>query len=667
MMLFRRRITYPSNKCFYITTLTSSSSSSSTTTTIFRNKLNEVFHLKSNINGIRPSRQSDLDDLLSKYFSEISIQDLLLLFRYASRKNDVSLAKWTSDVTRFISNINVKLQASQILELLCGLKCMSLPENGVKDISAFDKSFSMTKIGTSHESQIYELVSLYNKSIQELQFKIKISSPQLAGIFYSFARLNGFREEMMGLVENLTPSVEACEDTFTSGDIARMLYGLRNFSSAYKPVQELLRILVTKLSKARITTTSNTFTAQEMAMSLYGLQGIRSHDPHALSLINALTIKLHACPARFNAQYISMSLYGLQGMANSEEIHKLLSVLTPKISQVREKFSAQAIGNSLYGLQHMDSKHIEVRNVLSALLPHIQACKEPFQPCNIALSLYGLHHMDSHEPEVLAVLEALIPKIAVCAETFRPSEVSMSLYGLRRMDYTQPEVLRVLEELVPRCCGCVQRLSLSELSMSIYGLQGLRSNTPQIVPALTMLTNFAISIRLGHNSNSCTSNNKMKPQHVAMILYGLRNMYTLDTVSGRYVLDLLAALLPLLKTCTDKFNSQEVAMTIFGLRGLNASHHEVQELITILIPKIGTCQESLSDIGIQMVLLGQANLNSRYRVVRELRSVLKPLLVDRAADIGMTLRWQNKSGVREKGETVVTEEQLVDMHFSLAW
>lgn len=153
----------------------------------FRNRLNQIFHVNSN----QSTRQRDIDDLLSGSFRDVSIKDFLLLLRYSLKKPDVTLSKWIDEISTFIYECNFKLQANQIVELLCGLKCMSLPHGETNNFPSNNTLIPLKKIESIHESRLCKLIHVYNHKIREQpDIVLKLNHSQVASIFYNFSRLN---------------------------------------------------------------------------------------------------------------------------------------------------------------------------------------------------------------------------------------------------------------------------------------------------------------------------------------------------------------------------------------------------------------------------------------------------------------------------------------------
>jgi hypothetical protein len=90
------------------------------------------------------------------------------------------------------------------------------------------------------------------------------------------------------------------------------------------------------------------------------------------------------------------------------------------------------------------------------------------------------------------------------------------------------------------------------------------------------------------------------------------------------VLDILSALVPKVKSCSEALSAQAVGNALYGLQGMNSEYSEVLDILSALIPKVKSCSEALTAQAVGNALYGLQGMNSEHSEVRELLSALVP-------------------------------------------
>jgi hypothetical protein len=115
---------------------------------------------------------------------------------------------------------------------------------------------------------------------------------------------------------------------------------------------------------------------------------------------------------------------------------------------------------------------------------------------------------------------------------------------------------------------------------------------------------------------------QLSGQNVGNALYGLRNMSS----DHPEVLRLLSVLASLQRSRDGKLSGQEVGNALYGLRNMSSDHPELLQLLSALIPLVKSCEGKLSGQNIGNALYGLQNMSSDHPELLQLLSALIPLL-----------------------------------------
>jgi hypothetical protein len=105
------------------------------------------------------------------------------------------------------------------------------------------------------------------------------------------------------------------------------------------------------------------------------------------------------------------------------------------------------------------------------------------------------------------------------------------------------------------------------------------------------------------------------------------------------VRDILSALVPKVKSCSEALDAQAVGNTLYGLQGMNSEYLEVREILSALVPKVKSCSEALGAQAVGNALYGLQGVkddNESFNVLEALFHQLSDL-ADR------TVRFQSLS------------------------
>ena len=316
-------------------------------------------------------------------------------------------------------------------------------------------------------------------------------------------------EPILSLVSAISPTTLRCKGLFSKIDIGAACMGLKNLSSEYAPVRELLTILTTKITASR-----DVLNAQASANALYGLQSMSSEHAEVRILLSALAAKIAMTTEPFKGQEIGTALYGLKGMtSNHAEVRVCVGILAEKIIGCTDILNTQVIGNALYGLQGMSCEFVEVKAVIKAMADGIAVSRDTLDAQAIGNLLYGLQSMSSTSPEVRNLLKTLVPKISHSSDHLTTQHISNALYGLKNMHSDCEEVRAILSVIATKISVCKGTFSAKEMSNALFGMQGMND---VYVEVRTILKRLHDKIEM--------NNIRLDPQGVGMAEYGLKLM-----------------------------------------------------------------------------------------------------------------------------------------------
>ena len=150
-----------------------------------------------------------------------------------------------------------------------------------------------------------------------------------------------------------------------------------------------------------------------------------------------------------------------------------------------------------------------------------------------------------------------------------------------------------------------------DVSAVIYGLMYMDEDSPGVIDILTAMTPVMHQIaRDGYKY--------VNVEDFPMLFLGLQRI----TSEKIETLNLISALVCLLKACRKKSTSREISDTIYGLMMMSSDSAEVRELMVVLGHRLKECKGELSAKDCVSVALGMRNMSCEHVEIREICSTL---------------------------------------------
>ena len=137
-------------------------------------------------------------------------------------------------------------------------------------------------------------------------------------------------------------------NTFTSRNATTCLYGLRNMSTCFEEVKELLHILKTALLRC-----TNNFNNQEIGSAYFGMQSMEADDGEVIELLRVINDKFEAMTEPLRPRTVGDILFGLQRfkIGNNTEVERAVAILYKKITKENlNEFDIDVLSRALFGL-----------------------------------------------------------------------------------------------------------------------------------------------------------------------------------------------------------------------------------------------------------------------------------------------------------------------------
>ena len=263
------------------------------------------------------------------------------------------------------------------------------------------------------------------------------------------------------------------------------------------------------------------------------------------------------------------------------------------------------IGMGLYGLQIIicgGGEGEAVGRLVDALASKIGLCKDALSAKEIGMSLYGLKDFTSSSKEMKGLLRALTAKIRGSPTLLDGQAIGNCLYGLQNMcDAEGESVVRQLRAVLVERISASQtaRLSAQHVGNALLGCKNI-DRAAELLQALNPLV------------ESCTE--PLNPQEMSNALYGLKSMSSSD----KNVRQLLSILSLKLETYSGHFKAQDISNAFFGLQRMNSADAEVRAMVKLLGRKLEATTDVLGSVAISNIFYGLRGLSSMHQEVRDL-------------------------------------------------
>ena len=150
-----------------------------------------------------------------------------------------------------------------------------------------------------------------------------------------------------------------------------------------------------------------------------------------------------------------------------------------------------------------------------------------------------------------------------------------------------------------------------DASAVIYGLMYMDEDDPGLMDIVKIMTPVIKRI-------ASSSYQNVSPEDVVMLFLGLQRL----SAQKKDMLNMINALVPLLKACKKKFTGHDISNTIYGLMMMSSDSGEVRELIKVLGVHLKECKGDLSAKDCVSVAFGLRNMSSEHIEVREIFLIL---------------------------------------------
>lgn len=303
---------------------------------------------------------------------------------------------------------------------------------------------------------------------------------------------------------------------------------------------------------------------------------------------------------------------------------------------------------ALLGLKRVNSKATPVQDIIRFLSEGFklqsQLCvKSDLSNDEVVLGLYGIRHLESRDKYVLdlidgiaSVLEQDITSSNTRWKALQPNQLSFLLFSFSGKASSSSEVRRMVEAVGAwiksrgrtntarnSATGMKSSQAYRSMCISLYGLHSLDSSIEEVH---YLLREVLEAFRAYSPQELLAERSVASPSDISLALFGFRNMSSNCNV----VRELLkVAVLPLLGRGeidpSVQFSSQDVTMSLSGLRYLNFNHAEAQQIVAGLVRHFRQSKIALNEREISMCLNAMQNMPSQEVVVRELAKVLVPM------------------------------------------
>lgn len=322
-------------------------------------------------------------------------------------------------LTQQVSRCTQPLSSQAVGNALYGLQSMdsSVPEvkQLLKALTPIISSCADSLNGQAISNSMYGLKSMscsdgieirqLVKTLAELirksgQSGVPMMSKALGSALYGLKGMDSHYNEVIDLLEAITPSVTAITEPMDGQALGNALYGMQRMGTHSAAVRNILKALGAYIQGNAV----GTMSSQEISNALYGLRSMESCDETSV-FISTLAHKILDCTETFSSLGLAECFFGLQNMTPSENMNALLSALVTKIENCLDPIQPAHIAMMCYGLQSLNEKDAPVvRDILQRLLSHLQTSKLPLEALHCANIIYGLQNFPSSGLPLLQVV-----------------------------------------------------------------------------------------------------------------------------------------------------------------------------------------------------------------------------------------------------------------------
>ena len=203
-----------------------------------------------------------------------------------------------------------------------------------------------------------------------------------------------------------------------------------------------------------------------------------------------------------------------------------------------------------------------------------------------------------------------------------PEDISKMLFGMQRFSSEEPVVMQLLASVVQFLRPDDRtHWSGQHASVALYGLQAMSPETEEVRAVIHAMHSSALPNSSGSEGLS-ESVIPLNSRVVAVLVNSVQNMHERHKETKL----LIGILTKLVQSCDDRFNQNEIAQALFGLRKMQLSEHtgslELRVLLDELTKKLEQCRGNLSMESFRQCVLGMDGMSSQSRHVRSLIHVL---------------------------------------------
>lgn len=201
----------------------------------------------------------------------------------------------------------------------------------------------------------------------------KTSAKHFILILYALKEKRDDSIEMRSILRALTIAGRSLGEELDGRQFAMALFGLRQMTSEFEEVRELLALLVNKIAP------TCRLDSQAVGNAMIGLRTMKSEWPEVRAVLRILAEKIGTCPQILSPQAVSMALFGLQGMSSrEEEVRRVLAALEPKVTQAaslssHQPFLMQYLARGFFGLRRCSDNERMVCSIVRTLAWQLQA------------------------------------------------------------------------------------------------------------------------------------------------------------------------------------------------------------------------------------------------------------------------------------------------------
>ena len=474
----------------------------------------------------------------------------------------------------------------------------------------------------------------------------------------------------------VTTALSSCQLIPSGEHIGEAIHALKNVNCESSEVRALLCMLATKLKS------SHFMDVNCLRNALHGVTKMDSDVKEVLTLISALTLRIHDCEEFNTSHDISNTLMGLSRMrCDSLEVRALLACMATKLQNCSNRYDPRALSKSLSGLQRMKSDCQEMRALLSALAEKAKECKKPFDSFQLSSAMSGLQGFSSDQEEVRALLTSLTPLVLKCKDSLSSEQIGNAVHGLQGMTSDSTQALFLISALAHQTFYCKDILTSKDVGNAMYGFQGMSSEKNEVralVAAFTTILKRSIITLQSHDIGralyglkrmNCDSEEMTSllsclilrverctnicAEDISNSLYGLQKMKNEDI----HVYELVCTLALKLNECDQKFSNEMISNSLYGLQGMSSGDHDMDLLLPLLTAKIKSCNDDFTVKDVSNCLYGLQCMSSNCHQVQLLVKALTPKI--RFCDDEFTIQSLGKAFYGLQGILAIPETDLI--------